>query len=159
MPLSLKTNNLVIEQTSENPLFEIKDGVIVKSKLGLDSIEYIDLILKLENAIPLDVELDMFFADKDTVIMDTIAVGSFMLSAIPDANGRTIKNTSSVTNVRLFREKLDAIRQKNLVNMVVRMKIKTYNNGSQPVKIYSDYVSKIGISAKVKLKFKLGKGK
>jgi hypothetical protein len=159
MPLSLKTNNLVIEQTSENPLFEIKDGVIVKSKLGLDSIEYIDLILKLENAIPLDVELDMFFADKDTVIMDTIAVGSFMLSAIPDANGRTIKNTSSVTNVRLFREKLDAIRQKNLVNMVVRMKIKTYNNGSQPVKIYSDYVSKIGISAKVKLKYKLGKGK
>lgn len=159
MPLSLKTNNLVIEQTSENPLFEIKNGVIGKSKLGTDSIEYVDLILKLDNAIPLDVELDMFFADKDTVIMDTIAVGNFMQSAIPDANGRTIKNSSSVTNVRLARVKLDAIRQKNLVNMVVRMKIKTYNNGNQPVKIYSDYVTKIGISAKVKLKYKLGKSK
>jgi hypothetical protein len=159
MPLSLKTNNLVIEQTSENPLFEIKNGVIGKSKLGTDSIEYVDLILKLDNAIPLDVELDMFFADKDTVIMDTIAVGNFMQSSIPDANGRTIKNSSSVTNVRLAKVKLDAIRQKNLVNMVVRMKIKTYNNGSQPVKIYSDYVTKIGISAKVKLKYKLGKSK
>ncbi len=159
MPLSLKTNNLVIEQTSENPLFEIKNGVIGKSKLGTDSIEYVDLILKLDNAIPLDVELDMFFADKDTVIMDTIAVGNFMQSSIPDANGRTIKNSSSVTNVRLAKVKLDAIRQKNLVNMVVRLKIKTYNNGSQPVKIYSDYVTKIGISAKVKLKYKLGKSK
>lgn len=156
-PLSLKTNNFVIERTTENPLFEIKDGVIGKSKLGTDSIEYVDLIFKIDNAIPFDLEMNMYFADKDSVIKDTIAVGKFMQASVPDANGRTIKNTTTVSSVRLPKTKMDAIRQKNLVNMVVTLKIITFNNGTQIVKIYSDYVTKIGVSAKVKLKYKLSK--
>jgi hypothetical protein len=157
MPLSLKTNNFVIERTTENPLFEIKDGVIGKSRLGTDSIEYVDLIFKIDNAIPFDLEMNMYFADKDSVIKDTIAVGKFMQASVPDANGRTIKNTTTVSSVRLPKTKMDAIRQKNLVNMVVTLKIITFNNGTQIVKIYSDYVTKIGVSAKVKLKYKLSK--
>ncbi|MCF8447265.1 MAG: hypothetical protein K9H61_09750, partial [Bacteroidia bacterium] len=155
MPLSLKTNNLKIEQTTDNPFFEIVNGdTLGKSSLGFEpeDMEYMDLILKIDNGIPFEASLDMFFADNDTTILDTIEVGTLMKSAIADANGRTSTNTTTVATIRLQSEKLAAIKKKNLTKMVVRITIKTFDNGSAPVKIYSDYVSKIGMSVKVKLK-------
>ncbi|OYU94284.1 MAG: hypothetical protein CFE21_17005 [Bacteroidetes bacterium B1(2017)] len=153
MPLSLKTNNFVIEQTSDNPLFDIKNGKIDKTKLGTDSVEYVDLILKIDNGIPLEMKLDMFFATQDTVISDSIIVGTLMQSAIADANGRTTKNTLSSCTVRIPREKMDAIRSQNLTKMVVRMTVISASNGTQVSKIYSNYTTRIGISAKVKLRY------
>jgi hypothetical protein len=155
MPLSIKTNDLKIEQTTDNPFFEILDGdSLGKSKIGFEpeDMEYLDLILKIDNGIPFEANLDMFFANSDTVILDTIQVGTLMKSAIADIDGRTSSNTTTVATIRLDSEKLKAIRSKNLTKMVVRITIKTFNNGNAPVKIYSDYVSKIGMSVKVKLK-------
>jgi hypothetical protein len=41
--------------------------------------------------------------------------------------------------------------------MVVRLKIATFGSGASPVKIYSDYTAKIGLSVKVKTKIALKK--
>ena len=154
IPLSLKTNSLVIENTSQNALFSVENGQIKDFAFPVDSnnIDYIDLIMRIDNGIPFDASLDLFFADKDSVIMDTVTAGTFMRSSIPDANGRTIKNTVATSSIRIDAQTLREIRAKNLINMVVRLKISTFGNGATPVKIYSDYTAKIGLSAKVKLK-------
>jgi hypothetical protein len=159
VPLSLKTNSLIIENTAQNALFTIENGQIKDFAFPVDSngIEYVDLIMRIDNGIPFDAELDLFFADKDTVIMDTVSAGVFMRSSIPDANGRTIKNTIANSTIRLSADKLKSIKNKNLINMVVRLKIATYGSGANPVKIYADYLAKIGISVKVKLKFDIKK--
>lgn len=159
MPLSLKTGNLKIEKTIENVLFKIENDSLKESVFGTDSIEYIDLVLRVDNGMPFELGLNMLFADKDTIVMDTIAAGTLMQSAIPDLNGRTQKNTVSYCTIRIPEEKLLAIRKKNLTKMVIQLNLKTYNNGNEVVKIYSDYISKIGLSAKVKMKYKYSKNK
>jgi hypothetical protein len=161
MPLSLKTNSLVRDQYLSNPFFEsLNNGdSLGKSTLGFnpEDIEFLDLLLKTENGIPFETNLDLYFANKDSVIQDTILIGTLMKSAIPDANGRTAQKVTTVAPIRLTSEKLAAIKQKNLTQLMVRITISTFNGGSTPVKIYSDYTAKIGLSAKVKLKLKLKK--
>jgi hypothetical protein len=159
IPLSLKTNSLVIEKIAQNALFTVENGQITTFAFPVDStnIDYVELVLRIDNGIPFDASLDLFFADKDSVIMDTVAAGTFMRSSIPDANGRTIKNTVATSTVRIDAQTLREIRAKNLINMVIRLKIATFGNGTTPVKIYSDYEAKIGLSAKVKLKIKTKK--
>lgn len=159
IPLSLKTNSLVIEKIAQNALFTVENGQITNFAFPVDSanIDYVELVLRIDNGIPFDASLDLFFADKDSVIMDTVAAGTFMRSSIPDANGRTIKNTVATSTVRIDAQTLREIRAKNLINMVIRLKIATFGNGTTPVKIYSDYSAKIGLSAKVKLKIKTKK--
>lgn len=159
IPLSLKTNSLVIEKIAQNALFTVENGQITNFAFPADSanIDYVELVLRIDNGIPFDASLDLFFADKDSVIMDTVAAGTFMRSSIPDANGRTIKNTVATSTVRIDAQTLREIRAKNLINMVIRLKIATFGNGTTPVKIYSDYSAKIGLSAKVKLKIKTKK--
>jgi hypothetical protein len=99
----------------------------------------------------------MYFANNDSLVSDTILIGNIMRSAIPDANGRTAFSTTSVAPIRLTSEKLAAIRAKNLTLLKIRITISTFNGGTTPVKIYSDYTAKIGLSAKVKLKLSLKK--
>lgn len=161
MPLTLKTSSLIRDIYVKNPFFEsLNNGdSLGKSVLGIEpeDMEYLDLILKTQNGIPLDANLDMYFADSDSLISDTILIGNIMRSAIPDANGRTEFSTTTVAPIRLTSQKLEAIRAKNLTMLMIRITISTFNGGTTPVKIYSDYTAKIGLSAKVKLKLSLKK--
>jgi len=159
IPLSLKTNSLIIENTAQNALFTIENGQIKDFAFPIDSnnLAYIDLVMRIDNGIPFDAKLDLFFADKDSVIMDTVSAGTFMRSSIPDANGRTIKNTVATSTIRIDAETLREIRAKNLINMVIRLNFATFGSGAAPVKIYSDYTAKIGLSVKVKAKIGLKK--
>ena len=159
IPLSLKTNSLIIENTAQNALFTIENGQIKDFAFPIDSnnLAYIDLVMRIDNGIPFDATLDLFFADKDSVIMDTVSAGTFMRSSIPDANGRTIKNTVATSTIRIDAETLREIRAKNLINMVIRLNFATFGSGAAPVKIYSDYTAKIGLSVKVKAKIGLKK--
>lgn len=159
MPMSLKTNALNLESTTDNVFYDFEKDSLGKPILQVehDQIEYVDLIMKIDNGLPFESSLSMFFADKDTIIRDSVVAGMFMQSAIPDANGRTIRNTTTVSTFRIPATKLKAMKEQKLKFMVVRLTIATFNNGSQPVKIYSDYMSRIGLSAKVKMKYKVSK--
>jgi hypothetical protein len=161
MPLTLKTSSLIRDIYVKNPFFEsLNNGdSLGKTIFGVEpeDMEYLDLILKTQNGIPLDANLDMYFANNDSLVSDTILIGNIMRSAIPDANGRTAFSTTSVAPIRLTSEKLAAIRAKNLTLLKIRITISTFNGGTTPVKIYSDYTAKIGLSAKVKLKLSLKK--
>jgi hypothetical protein len=161
MPLSIKTNSMVREQFIDNPFFESLKNTdsLGKTVLGLapNEIEYMDLILKTQNGIPLDIKLDMYFTGKDSVIKDSLIIGNIIKSAIPDGNGKTEITTTTVAPIRLTSEKLEELKTKNLSLLKIRMEISTFNNGSTPIKIYSTYNTKIGMSAKVKLKYSIKK--
>lgn len=161
MPLSIKTNSMVREQFIDNPFFESLKNTdsLGKTVLGFapNEIEYMDLILKTQNGIPLDIKLDMYFTGKDSVIKDSLIIGNIIKSAIPDANGKTEIITTAVAPIRLTSEKLEELKTKNLSLLKIRMEISTFNNGSTPIKIYSTYNTKIGMSAKVKLKYSIKK--
>ena len=157
LPFSLKTNDFTLSDTIDNPFFEVRpDGTLGNFLLGKDfdsnNVEFLDLIVKMDNGIPFDGSLFMFFADKDGIIKDSVSTPRFIQASIPDANGKTIKNTVSVNTIRLSGQNLAAIQRSNLTKMIFKFQISTYANGSQIVKIYSDYKSKIGLSAKIKLK-------
>ena len=157
LPFSLKTSDFTLSDTMNNPFFDVRtDGSLGNFLLGKDfdssNVDFLDLIVKMDNGIPFDGNLFMFFADKDGIIKDSITTPKFIQSAIPDANGRTIKNTVTVNSIRLTGQNLAAIQRNNLSKMIFKFQISTYANGTQAVKIYSDYKSKIGLSAKIKLK-------
>lgn len=158
LPMSIRTNSIVIDQIAENALFKIENDSIKSLAIGgvkPEQLEYIDLIFKIDNGIPFDGNIDVFFADRDSVINDSILVGTLMQSAIADANGKTSKNVTTVSSVRLTPEKIKDIQDKNLTNMVVRVTIRPYFGNVTAVKLYSSYVSRIGMSAKLKLKYKV----
>jgi hypothetical protein len=96
----------------------------------------------------------MYFADKNGVVLDSVVTNQFISSAIPDANGKTITNTIASSAVKFTSAQLQNMKDKNLTQLIVNFHLSTYNNGSQVVKVYSDYESQISLSAKLKLKYK-----
>jgi hypothetical protein len=157
LPFSLKTNDFTLSDTIDNPFFDVRsDGSLGNFLLGKDfdstNVEFLELIVKMDNGIPFDGNLFMFFADKNGIIKDSITTPKFIQAAIPDANGRTQKNTVSVSSVRLTGQNLAAIQRSGLSKLIFKFQISTFASGTQAVKIYSDYKAKIGLSAKIKLK-------
>ena len=94
----------------------------------------------------------VFMNDSNNISVDSINYNKIVSSAITDANGKTIQSSKSKTRIVLDENRL----QKLIANKV--NKIKTYttfiteNNGTKPIKIYSDYDMKIsaGIIATLK---------
>ncbi len=161
MPLTLKTNNFTLQDTSDNPFFDIDtaSGTIGKFKFGEDTamINYVELITKIENGIPFDAELYLYFADKNGIIYsDSASSKTLLKSAIP-LTGSSTTPSLSMASFMFTRDMIRHMMEKNLTKMIFKVIIKTYNDGAQAVNIYSTYKVKIGLSAKAKLKIALKK--
>ena len=160
MPLSLKTSDFTIQpkDTAANPFFKVNpDGTLGDFTFGdTANINYVELLTKIENGIPFGGKLYLYFATKDGVVLDSTGIETLLNSAIPDINGKTV--TPSVSNGALIltNTQFRNMKNNNLSKMLVKVRISTYANGTQPVKIYSTYKVKIGISAKIKAKYLIG---
>ncbi|MBC7383102.1 MAG: hypothetical protein H7296_08935 [Bacteroidia bacterium] len=159
MPLTLKTNNFVLQDTTDNPFFDVDKitGKLIKLKFGdTANITSIELLTKVENGIPFDGELYLYFADKMGIIYDSTETKTLLKSAIPNMDKTTTASVSLgsvLIDNKIMRKMIDL----NLGKMIFKVLIKTYANGTQPVNIYSSYKVKIGLSAKVKMKFAVSK--
>ncbi len=160
MPLSLKTSDFVIQpkDTANNPFFKVnEDGTLGDFSMGdIKNVDYLELITKIENGIPFGGKLYLYFADKNGVISDSTGIETLLVSAIPDATGKTVTPSLSLGSLKLTNAMLQNMKDKNLSKMIVKVKISTYANGSQPVKIYSTYKIRIGLTVKIKGKYALG---
>jgi hypothetical protein len=159
VPLALQTSDFKLSDTLENPFFKMNpDSTLGEFFMGdgfkLTDLDYVELLVKMNNGFPFDGNLNMYFADKYGVIKDSIVTNQFISSAIPDVNGKTVTNTIASSSVKLTSAQLQNMKAQNLNNIIVIFHLSTYNNGSQVVKVYSDYESQIGLSAKLKLKIK-----
>lgn len=161
MPLTLKTSNFSLRDSADNPFFEIDKttGTVGKFKFGEDTsmINYIELITKIENGIPFDAELYLYFGDKNgQIYSDSVWSKTLLKSAIP-LTGSATTPSQSMASFMFTKDIIRHMMEKNLIRMYFKVVIKTYNDGAQAVNIYSTYKIKIGLSAKAKLKIPLKK--
>ncbi len=157
MPFSLKTSDFTLSNKIKNPLFKVNADstlgkFILADHLDTTSLDYVELLLKINNGIPFDGKLKILLKDKSDLALDSLIIPDFINAAIPDANGRTETNTSFVSSVKLDSKLVANMINHNLSFFDIKFQLSTYANGSQYVKLYSDYKAKIGISAKLKLK-------
>lgn len=141
LPLALHTSNFSLVDSTD---FDV---------MKLDKFKEVTLGLNIDNRFPFDANIKIVFMNESNNIpVDSINYNKIVSSAITDANGKTIQSSKSKTRIVLDENRL----QKLIANKV--NKIKTYttfiteNNGTKPIKIYSDYDMKIsaGIIATLK---------
>ena len=141
LPLALHTNNFSLIDSTD---FDV---------MQFDKFREVTLGLNIDNRFPFDANMKIIFMNESNNIpVDSIIFNKIVTSAITDANGKTIQSSKSKNRIVFDENRL----QKLIANKV--NKIKTYttfiteNNGTKPIKIYSDYDMKInaGIIATLK---------
>jgi tmRNA-binding protein len=90
--------------------------------------------------------------DSNNIPVDSIIYNKIVTSAITDVNGKTIQSSKSKNRISLDENRL----RKLITNRVNKIKLFTTfiteNNGTKPIKIYSDYDMKISVGIIATLK-------
>ena len=93
------------------------------------------------NAFPLDANVQVYFANFDNQIIDSlITTGENVIhSGIIDGSTHlVIHPTSKLTEVSLSKDRIRRIQYMNTRNIIIKGKLTSFNNGSQDVKLTND---------------------
>ena len=134
--------------------FSIRDTAELKETLkGLDVFEYLELKIKTTNGFPLEGALDLYFADANGNILDSLVNTTLVASGIPDATGKVVTRTENMTTFLLDKETLAniATETKFAEKLIFVTHFYTYNKGSQSVNIHTDNQLDIAIAFRAKL--------
>ena len=134
--------------------FSIRDTAELKETLkGLDVFEYLELKIKTTNGFPLEGALDLYFADANGNILDSLVNTTLVASGIPDATGKVVTRTENMTTFLLDKETLANIAKetKFAEKLIFVTHFYTYNKGSQSVNIHTDNQLDIAIAFRAKL--------
>ncbi|MFN4083455.1 MAG: hypothetical protein ACK4K9_07490 [Bacteroidia bacterium] len=154
-PFNLRSEKITLQDSIKNPFFEIENDRIKDSSvlgLPLENVDLLEVLTRIENAFPFDGGFTLYFADENNVVKDSVEAPVLFESSIPDANGRTQTKKVTISGFKITGEQLRMHYVNNLINTIVSIKLNTYQNGTVPVKLYTDYETKVGLSAKVKAK-------
>lgn len=146
LPFELSASDIGFGDTSDFNGAETLNGVL-EAKLRFRNV----------NRFPFDMIMDITFLDSlDNPVHNVNA--PLVLSGIVDANGRVTAPSYATTELILARAAMPAIKQAK--KMAIRLRMSTSNNGTQVVKIYTDYDIKmtVGIEATVKVNELVGGG-
>lgn len=164
IPFSLMSPDLTMQDTTSSPFPKASKPVASEADIKDNEYpklaEYADLVFKIENGFPFDGGLQLLFIDTATKqIIDSVEAPLLFGSAIPDiTGGSNVTKTTTVSSLRLSYPTLLKIYlhpKPDNVRMIFKAKLSTYSNGTQPVRIYNTYTTRIGLSIKFKYKFKL----
>jgi hypothetical protein len=134
--------------------FSIRDTAELKETLkGLDMFDFLELKIKTTNGFPLEGSLDLYFADNNGVILDSLANTTLIASGIPDATGKVVTRTENLTSFLLDKETLANIATESRFaqKLIFVTHFYTYNKGSQSVNIHTDNKLDIAIAFRAKL--------
>jgi hypothetical protein len=134
--------------------FSIRDTAELKETLkGLDVFDYLELKIKTTNGFPLEGSLDLYFADANGVILDSLINTTLVASGVPDATGKVVTRTENMTSFLLDKETLANIATdtKYAQKLIFVTHFYTYNKGSQSVNIHTDNQLDIAIAFRAKL--------
>lgn len=134
--------------------FSIRDTAELKETLkGLDVFDYLELKIKTTNGFPLEGSLDLYFADANGVILDSLINTTLVASGVPDATGKVVTRTENMTSFLLDKETLANIATdtKFAQKLIFVTHFYTYNKGSQSVNIHTDNQLDIAIAFRAKL--------
>jgi len=136
LPLELKVSNLTFKDTALLEL-HIED---------FDQLESTKLYMFIKNGFPFDLSLELCVFNSISNIQYDQFSSSLITAAEVNAQGRVIQPATSLVTFELDRNRIDNVLQSDKV--AVTAILNTSNNGSIPVKIYTDYKIDVKLSAK-----------
>ncbi len=154
----LDTSGVNVSLELEIPLygraleFTLEDTTAVdfSEMFAWDDIESIDLNINTLNYFPMEAILQLYLADSNGVVYDSIFDSQDKLLEAatpgPPPDYRTSIPIHQMITVKMSNSKLDNL--KNAEKMIISTTATTYDQGSKVVKIYSDYKISVELSAK-----------
>ncbi len=144
----------------EVPMFVSIDGFILEDTIdfelsNIESVEELTFAINTENGFPFDSKLQIYFADSNNTVLDSISSSGIVLNggAVgPAPNYKVVTPSSNFNLISLDQAQLDNLGKTK--KLFVRAHISTTNG--QKVKIYGDNYIDLKLGAKVKYRLKFG---
>ena len=154
----LDTSHIQVDILLELPLygramnFELRDTSDINSdnKTNIDQLKSLQLNVNTDNGFPVDVVLQLYLADTNNVIIDSIFhdEGRILKSGIvgPAPEYRVTSKTHNLIKIPLNSDQIE--NYKKARRLIMATHASSYENGAKVVKIYSDYSVYIEVAAK-----------
>lgn len=141
IPLYGRSLDFILNDTSK---------VDFSSSFDWNQIQSIDINLNTLNYFPLESRLQIYFADSNKVVYDSIFSGTTEIVGAalvgPPPAYRADIPTHKLSKIKLSNEKLQHFKDANFI--IISSTSNTYDAGNKIVKIYSDYKISVELSAK-----------
>ncbi len=136
VPLDLEINNLQFADTVNNFIKDNGNGN--NSPVKAENIQLLHINITVNNGFPLGASMKMSLYDSSTnTIKSTVEADDILASAPVDSNGKSTGTTETSTTIELTNEFFSMVNSADKI--IFWFTLNTTGNGSQEVKIYSDY--------------------
>lgn len=135
--------------------FKLQDTVDFDLGDDIDEVEWVILKVYTSNGFPLDVSMQIYFADSLGNKLDSLltSIDKIISSGIvgPAPSYKVITPTEKHLSIQINQQKMDNLLKAE--KLIILANLSTTNNGVDKVKIYSDYEIdvKLGVQAKGKI--------
>jgi len=116
-----------------------------------DNVEQTEFKIITDNGTPLNIDVQVFFADENGVVLDSLLDNSLqqLVAAAPvNGEGIVIERTSKETLAPFSGERFNKIRSSS--QLILRAAFSTINDGQTPVKMFNDQEIEIRMGMKIK---------
>jgi hypothetical protein len=151
IPMELTMTNLQLSDTVDNFL---KEDANSNNPIKPEDFQSLQFIITAENGFPVGASLKMSLLDSSTgLIRDTVNSGAILKPAPVDNNGKVTGTTNSTTTIEFTKDFFGSVSKADKI--IFWLTLNTTGNGSQSVKIYSDYTFDFSAALVVKPDIKL----
>lgn len=143
IPLYGRALNFVLQDTSD---------INSDDQIDIDNLQSLQLNINTDNGFPVDVVLQIYLADSNSVIIDSVfnketqVLRSGIVGPAPDY--RVTSKTHHLLKVPLSNDQLE--NYKIAERMIISTHATTFESGNKVVKIYSDYSIYVEVAARAK---------
>lgn len=132
--------------------FSLKDTIALSRNDSITQIEWVELVIYVVNGFPLDLFLQVEFADSfyniDMVLFEGVDDFNLIASGQINAQGNVIAPERK--NTRILLDEAQTLAFLNSQNMILSARLLTANQGGTPVKIYNNQTLDVRIGARIK---------
>jgi hypothetical protein len=147
IPLALRMNNLQFADTIDNFLKDKSTGN--DNPLKPEDFQLLSINISAKNGFPLGVSMKMSLYNSSTkASISTVNASSILEPAPVDSNGKATGQTETSTSIEFTKEFFSSVN--NADKVIFSFTLNSTGNGSQDVKIYSDYRINFNASLVVK---------
>ncbi len=150
------TSAFRVQVEVELPIYGQSVGFAARDTIDLDfsayeDAEYVEFKLIAENQMPLQIDLQLYFADAGGQLLDSLfQQARAVVEAAPvDANGLVTEEVQTVSIIPLEADQFARIKSAQKVFMEVAFS--TYHNGMTPVKVFANQALEVRMGMKVGL--------
>ncbi|MDD3877674.1 MAG: hypothetical protein PHT69_13720 [Bacteroidales bacterium] len=159
---ALDTSTFNVDMEVEIPLYGSAWDFVLEDTVDfefekIDEVEYALFKISILNGFPVDANIQIYFADSLNNVLDSLFGGTkeVVLAALtgPSPEYRVTTPQTKYTEAYITANKLTNIT--NSRKMFIRSTLATTNNGSETIKIYSDYLIDVRLAVQAQLKVNL----